>query len=101
MTCLGRIFSGIQPTGIPHLGNYIGALMQWKQLAKGNNDCLFSIVDLHAISGLRNDELFGENSMKERVLKTAASIFAVLDSSLDSNAKVFVQSSVFALPSIG
>lgn len=43
-----RILSGIQPTGIPHLGNYLGAINPWKQL---QNDQLFlSIVDLHAIT---------------------------------------------------
>lgn len=47
-----RIFSGIQPTGVPHLGNYLGALREWVRLqdSESNNDCLFSIVDLHAIT---------------------------------------------------
>ncbi|KAI5855600.1 putative tryptophanyl-tRNA synthetase [Durotheca rogersii] len=48
------IFSAIQPTGVPHLGNYFGALRQWKQLqdaAQGTEDMvLFSIADLHAIT---------------------------------------------------
>lgn len=47
------IFSGIQPTGIPHLGNYLGALRQWVELqdtASSNTKLLFSIVDLHAIT---------------------------------------------------
>ncbi|KAI0883464.1 tryptophanyl-tRNA synthetase [Annulohypoxylon maeteangense] len=50
------VFSGIQPTGIPHLGNYLGALRQWKKLqddveASGSGDkLLFSVVDLHAIT---------------------------------------------------
>ncbi|KAI1448368.1 tryptophanyl-tRNA synthetase [Annulohypoxylon stygium] len=50
------VFSGIQPTGTPHLGNYLGALRQWKKLqddaqASGSNDkLLFSVVDLHAIT---------------------------------------------------
>ncbi|KAI1074085.1 hypothetical protein F5B20DRAFT_574334 [Whalleya microplaca] len=47
------IFSGIQPTGDPHLGNYLGAMRQWKRLqdARGPDDrLLFSIVDLHAIT---------------------------------------------------
>ncbi|KAI0166384.1 hypothetical protein GGR57DRAFT_496649 [Xylariaceae sp. FL1272] len=49
----GVIFSGIQPTGVPHLGNYLGALKQWKLLQDhaGPDDRLyFSIVDLHAIT---------------------------------------------------
>jgi tryptophanyl-tRNA synthetase len=47
------IFSGIQPTGTPHLGNYLGAMRQWKHLQDmaGPDDKLFySIVDLHAIT---------------------------------------------------
>src|ERR1700722_11870975 len=47
------VFSGIQPTGIPHLGNYLGALQQWVKLqdkATSETRLLFSIVDLHAIT---------------------------------------------------
>jgi tryptophanyl-tRNA synthetase len=47
------IFSGIQPTGIPHLGNYLGALQQWVKLqdtSTSGTRLLFSIVDLHAIT---------------------------------------------------
>lgn len=47
------IFSGIQPTGIPHLGNYLGALRQWVNLqndATPGTKLLYSIVDLHAIT---------------------------------------------------
>jgi tryptophanyl-tRNA synthetase len=47
------IFSGIQPTGIPHLGNYLGALQTWVKLqniSPPETKLLFSIVDLHAIT---------------------------------------------------
>jgi tryptophanyl-tRNA synthetase len=44
-----RIFSGIQPTGIPHLGNYLGAIRNWVALQDGH-DCIFCVVDLHAIT---------------------------------------------------
>ncbi|QQK45491.1 putative aspartic-type endopeptidase opsB [Penicillium digitatum] len=47
------IFSGIQPTGVPHLGNYLGALHQWVKLqqdAVEGTKLLFSIVDLHALT---------------------------------------------------
>jgi tryptophanyl-tRNA synthetase len=44
-----RIFSGIQPTGVPHLGNYLGAIKNWVAL-QANHDCLFCVVDLHAIT---------------------------------------------------
>jgi tryptophanyl-tRNA synthetase len=47
------IFSAIQPTGIPHLGNYLGALKPWVKLqneARAGDRLLFSIADLHAIT---------------------------------------------------
>jgi len=47
------IFSGIQPTGVPHLGNYLGALHEWVKLqdnAKPGTRLFFSIVDLHALT---------------------------------------------------
>ncbi|KAN0065155.1 Tryptophan--tRNA ligase, mitochondrial [Thecaphora frezii] len=47
------IFSGIQPTGIPHLGNYLGALRNWVDLqntASPNDTLLFSIVGMHALT---------------------------------------------------
>lgn len=47
------IFSGIQPTGVPHLGNYLGALYPWVKLqqeAKEGTKLFFSIVDLHALT---------------------------------------------------
>ncbi|KAF8866015.1 Nucleotidylyl transferase [Acephala macrosclerotiorum] len=51
------IFSGIQPTGIPHLGNYLGALQNWVKLqnsAAPETKLLYSIVDLHAITVPQN-----------------------------------------------
>jgi len=44
-----RIFSGIQPSGIPTLGNYLGAMRNWVKLQDGH-DCLYCVVDLHAIT---------------------------------------------------
>ena len=44
-----RVFSGIQPSGIPHLGNHLGAIRNWVALQDGH-DCLFCLVDLHAIT---------------------------------------------------
>ncbi|GAN76573.1 tryptophan--tRNA ligase [Acidisphaera rubrifaciens] len=44
-----RIFSGIQPSGIPTLGNYLGAIRNWVAL-QADHDCLWCIVDLHAIT---------------------------------------------------
>ena len=45
-----RIFSGVQPTGNLHLGNYLGAIRNWVRLQKEFDDCLFCVVDLHAIT---------------------------------------------------
>jgi tryptophanyl-tRNA synthetase len=44
-----RIFSGIQPSGIPHLGNYLGAVRNWVAL-QADHECLYCVVDLHAIT---------------------------------------------------
>jgi tryptophanyl-tRNA synthetase len=46
---MARIFSGIQPTGITHLGNYLGAVQNWVRLQDGN-ECVFCLVDMHAIT---------------------------------------------------
>ena len=46
---MARIFSGIRPTGDLHIGNYLGAIKQWIEL-QNNNECIFCIVDLHAIT---------------------------------------------------
>ena len=44
-----RIFSGVQPTGNLHLGNYLGAIRNWVRL-QDDYDCIFCVVDLHAIT---------------------------------------------------
>ncbi len=44
-----RIFSGIQPSGVPTLGNYLGALRNWVAL-QDEHECLYCVVDLHAIT---------------------------------------------------
>ncbi|MCL2353065.1 MAG: tryptophan--tRNA ligase, partial [Defluviitaleaceae bacterium] len=49
MTAKKTIFSGMQPTGVPHLGNYLGAVKHWQSL-QDEFDCLYCIVDLHAIT---------------------------------------------------
>ncbi len=45
-----RIFSGVQPTGNLHLGNYLGAIRNWVHLQDDFDDCLFCVVDMHAIT---------------------------------------------------
>ncbi|CAA9228486.1 MAG: Tryptophanyl-tRNA synthetase [uncultured Acidimicrobiales bacterium] len=45
---MGRVLSGIQPTGSPHLGSYLGAVRQWAAM-QDEDDCFYTIVDLHAL----------------------------------------------------
>ena len=58
----GRIFSGIQPTGTIHIGNYIGAIKNWVTLTE-TYDCVFSIVDYHAITIDYDVETFQKSIM--------------------------------------
>ena len=54
---MNRIFSGVQPTGNLHLGNYLGAIKNWARL-QDQYDCIYCVVDLHAITIPQNpDEL--------------------------------------------
>ena len=46
---MARVFSGIQPSGVPTLGNYLGAIRNWVSL-QAQHDCLFCVVDLHALT---------------------------------------------------
>jgi tryptophanyl-tRNA synthetase len=84
------IFSGIQPTGIPHLGNYLGALREWKRLqdtAEPDTLLLFCIVDLHAMTVPRPPPQLVED--RRQML---ASLLAI---GLDPNkSNIFYQSSV-------
>ena len=46
-----KIFSGVQPTGNLHLGNYLGAIKNFVKLQnEKGNECIFCVVDLHAIT---------------------------------------------------
>ena len=46
-----KIFSGVQPTGNLHIGNYLGAIKNFVELNNDNaNKCIFCVVDLHAIT---------------------------------------------------
>ena len=51
----GRIFSGVQPTGNLHLGNYLGAIRNWADFQK-DFECIYCVVDLHAITVPRTRE---------------------------------------------
>ena len=65
-----RIFSGIKPTGELHLGNYLGAIKNWINL-QHSYECIFSIVDLHAMT-----TEYSPKQMKENVLKIACNYLA-------------------------
>jgi tryptophanyl-tRNA synthetase len=67
---MNKIFSGIQPTGEIHIGNYVGAIRNWIGLVD-DYDCIYSVVDYHAITvDYEADQLQG------RVLETALNLLA-------------------------
>ena len=49
MTFTPRVFSGMQPTGSLHLGNYLGATVKWIEMQK-SHECIYCVVDMHAIT---------------------------------------------------
>lgn len=55
-----RIFSGVQPTGQLHIGNYLGAIRQWVDFQK-ENECIFSVVDLHSLTIPYSPKDLGKN----------------------------------------
>ncbi len=67
------LFSGIQPSGVLHIGNYIGAIRNWVKL-QDEYDCLFSIVDLHAITIRQNPKLLHERCYDYLALLIACGI---------------------------
>lgn len=69
-----RIFSGIQPSGIPHLGNYLGAIRNWIGL-QADHECIYCVVDLHAITQWQEPKLLAAQSRE----MTAALIACGID----------------------
>lgn len=81
-----RVFSGIQPSGEIHIGNYLGAIRNWVSLLE-THDCIFSVVDYHALTGPGDPKL-----MPKRVFEAVvASMAAGLD---PEKCTIFVQSHV-------
>lgn len=81
-----RVFSGIQPTGNIHIGNYLGALKQFVEL-QDDNDCIYCIVDLHSITVPQDPK-----KLRESIRNVAALYLAV---GVDpKKSTVFVQSDV-------
>ena len=68
-----KIFSGVQPTGNLHLGNYIGAIKNFVDLQnQKNNECVFCVVDLHAIT-VKQDPKILKNNIRETTAAFLAS----------------------------
>ena len=81
-----RVFSGVQPTGNIHLGNYLGALKQFVEL-QDDHECIYCIVDMHAITVPQDPK-----ELREHILDVAALYLAV---GVDPKKSiVFVQSDV-------
>ena len=81
-----RVFSGVQPTGNIHLGNYLGALKQFVELQE-DHECIYCIVDMHAITVPQDPKV-----LKEHILDVAALYLAVGGD--PEKSIVFVQSDV-------
>ena len=67
------VFSGVQPTGNLHLGNYLGAIKNWVNLQQTNR-CIFCIVDLHAITTSENRQEIKKNTREVAAAYIAAGI---------------------------
>ncbi|MBO5421461.1 MAG: tryptophan--tRNA ligase [Clostridia bacterium] len=81
-----RVLSAIQPTSVPTLGNYLGALKNWASMSK-DNDCLYAVADLHAIT-VRQEPA----KLRKQTLEMYALLLAI---GLDpEESVVFVQSHV-------
>lgn len=83
---MARVFSGVQPTGNIHIGNYLGALKQFVELQEGN-ECIYCIVDLHSITAPQDP-----SQLRDNILNVAALYLAI---GIDPQKSiVFVQSDV-------
>ena len=68
-----RIFSGIQPTGKLHIGNYFGAIKQWVELQQ-MHECIFCIVDLHALTVPYDTKTLQESILEKAIIYLAAGV---------------------------
>lgn len=83
---MARVLTGIQSSGIPHLGNLLGAIKPAIELSKnGNNDSLFFIADFHSLTTIRDPKLLQEN-----IYSTAAAWLAF---GLDTEKTIFYKQS--------
>ncbi|MFC1659064.1 tryptophan--tRNA ligase [Pseudomonadota bacterium] len=70
---MGKVFSGIQPSGSLHLGNYLGAIKNWLPLQE-QHDCMFCVVDLHAITVPQNPKELKESIREIAIVYMACGI---------------------------
>ncbi|PPQ34317.1 tryptophan--tRNA ligase [Rhodopila globiformis] len=68
-----RVFSGIQPSGIPTLGNYLGALRNWVKL-QDDHECIWCVVDLHAITVWQEPEALRRQSLEMTAVLLACGV---------------------------
>ena len=68
-----RIFSGIQPSGIPTLGNYLGAIRNWVKL-QDDHECLWCVVDLHAITVFQDPKALQQQSREMAAVLLACGV---------------------------
>ena len=89
-----KIFSGVQPTGNLHLGNYLGAIKNFVELQnEEDNNCIYCVVDLHAIT-LKQDP----KELKNNIRETAATFIA---SGLNPNKSILFNQSLVPAHSEG
>jgi tryptophanyl-tRNA synthetase len=70
---MGRVFSGIQPTGEIHIGNYVGALRQWVSLME-RHECIYAVVDYHAITVEYDRSLMAQRSLDAALILIACGL---------------------------
>lgn len=70
---MGRVFSGIQPTGEIHIGNYVGALRQWVSLMD-RHECIYAVVDYHAITVEYDTGLMAGRSLDTAIILIACGL---------------------------
>ena len=68
-----RVFSGIQPSGIPTLGNYLGAIRNWIKL-QDDHDCIWCVVDLHAITAWQDPAVLRQQSLEMAAVLLACGV---------------------------
>jgi len=89
-----KIFSGVQPSGNLHLGNYLGAIKNFVELNnEAENDCIFCVVDLHAIT-VNQDPKQLKNNIRETVATFIASGIDPKKSIIFNQSKVSAHSEV-------